>query len=113
MLNKRFKKKSHANASRILVVYDKIKENIDQINKKKVFVEYNKIDIPNKNKKTRFEIKGSVNLVFVGRLIKGKSLLNILNALRRIKNVNLTVFGDGPQRNRIEQFISHYNLKKE
>ena len=79
---------------------------------KKVFVEYNKIDIPNKNKKTRFEIKGSVNLVFVGRLIKGKSLLNILNALRRIKNVNLTVFGDGPQRNRIEQFISHYNLKK-
>ena len=72
LLNKRFKKKSHANASRILVVYDKIKENIDQINKK-VFVEYNKIDISNKNKKTRFEIKRSVNLVFVGRLIKGKS----------------------------------------
>ena len=112
LLNKRFKKKSHANASRILVVYDKIKENIDPINKKKVFVEYNKIDIPSKNKKTRFEINKSVNLVFVGRLIKGKSLLNILHAIRRIKNVNLTVFGDGPQRNKIEQFISHYNLKK-
>ena len=111
LLNRRFKKESHDFASKILVVYEKIKENIDEINKRKVFVEYNKINISEKNVKKVFKTNKIINLVFVGRLIKGKCLLNILKAIRQIENVKLTVFGDGPHRSKLEKFIHFNNLE--
>ena len=112
LLNRRFKRKSHDYASKIFVVYEKIKENINEINKKKVFVKYNKIKISKKNTKNIFKIKKVINLVFVGRLIKGKSLVNILKAIKSLENVSLTIFGDGPYRNKLEKLIYSYNLEK-
>ena len=49
--------------------------------------------------------------MFVGRLIRGKSILNIIKAINQIENVSLTIFGDGPERKKIEDFILLNKLK--
>ena len=51
-------------------------------------------------------------LVFVGRLIKGKSILNVIKSIRKLQNVNLTIYGDGDERIKIMNFIKRNDLCK-
>ncbi len=111
LLNLRFKSKSHKLSNKILVVYKKISENIDKKYLGKIELSYNQIYVDKIHEKKATKIGKICNLVFVGRLIKGKSVLNIIKALKKIDNVNLSIYGDGSEKRRIESFIKLNNLE--
>ncbi len=57
---------------------------------------------------------GLIRLVFVGSLSTGKQPLLSVQAVRRLRakgiNVSLELFGEGPERSKLEKFISEKNL---
>lgn len=116
LLNLRFKNSSHELATKILIVYKKISENINKKFLKKVQLSYNPIYVNKKDEKIfqrNKNIVGNKNildLVFVGRLIKGKSILNVIKAIKQLEKVNLTIYGDGDERKKILGFIKNNNL---
>ena len=78
-------KKSHNLADKIIIPYMKIKDNIHYNFKSKVIISYNQIH-RKKLLKRRLKTSKKIKFVFVGRLIKGKSILNIIKAINQIKN---------------------------
>ncbi len=110
LLNLRFKKKSHQFAHNINIVYKKIEEGIGKEFRSKIKLKYNQIDIKKHNKKLIYKNSQRLSLVFVGRLIKGKSLINVIKSLVNLKDISLTVYGDGPERKNIERLIDQYKL---
>ena len=112
LLNLRFKEKSHKLADQIKIVYKIIEENINSKYTNKIKISYNNIKIKNNHRKKQDLYKTHLNLVFVGRLIKGKSLTNIILSIKDLNNVILTIFGDGPERQKIELMIQKYKLEK-
>ncbi len=112
LLNLRFKNQSHKLANKILIVYKKISENINKKFLKKVELSYNQICISKKDEKFSQINKKTLCLVFVGRLIKGKSIFNVIKAIKKLQNVNLVIYGDGNERTKIISFIKKNNLCK-
>ena len=112
LMNLRFKRKSHKYAHQINIVYKKIEENVSDEFKKKIRLVYNRISLKKKNLYEANINLSKINLIFVGRLIKGKSLLNIIKAIHNLENVTLTVFGDGPERLKLQKQIDIYKLHK-
>lgn len=69
------------------------------------------------NKKNRINIKYSSTkkIIYVGRLSKEKGVLTILKALSKIKkeiNFLFKIYGDGEEKNKLEQFVKINNLKE-
>lgn len=96
IINYRFLKNCHKNADLIRIVYRKI---FNQINTKyisKTRCLYNIVPVKEENIKKNFSSQKNFNLVFVGRLIKGKSPELILRSIVNFRNVYLTIIGDGP-----------------
>jgi len=110
LLERRFTKISHNSAKRIFVVYEKIKNNVSKNNIKKVNILYNNVLNNEKFQKKSFKIKNKLKLVYVGRLIKGKSPEIIIKSLDKFKNSNLTIYGDGPERNTLEKLSNKLEL---
>jgi len=61
-------------------------------------------------------LKGIINFVYVGTLVKGKNPLyavQLVEALyKRGHNVGLSLYGEGAEREILEKYISHNNLEK-
>lgn len=61
-------------------------------------------------------LKGTLNLLFVGTLSDGKQPLLTVKAINELikldYNVHLDIYGEGPQRRKIEDYISKNNLSK-
>ena len=109
----RFRNKSHNASSKIIIPYSKIRDNINTTNQHKILLSYNHVENLKVEKKKSTRITNKSNkLVFVGRLIKGKSIIKIVKAIINLKNVTLTIYGDGPEREKIEKLIKFYNVKK-
>lgn len=53
----------------------------------------------------------NLSFVFVGSLSKRKAVLDILKAIKNIPNIDLTIIGDGEQKNLIKKEIQKNNLK--
>lgn len=54
---------------------------------------------------------GRFQILFVGRLVKGKGLNLLLNALRRVEgNYKLVVAGDGPEEVELRSLVSKYKM---
>jgi glycosyltransferase involved in cell wall biosynthesis len=64
-----------------------------------------------KKEKTDHE---KTTILYVGNLIKEKGILELLNAFRNIykknKNIAITIAGDGPLKNKIQEFAKEYPL---
>lgn len=85
-------------------------------NKKTISVIHNGVDLekyyPDKNKRKN----GEINLLFVSRLIERKGLQYLIPELPRIqentdKRVRLTIVGDGPYREYLENLVEEYQVK--
>ena len=72
-------------ADKIIIPYAKIKENIHYNLKSKIIISYNQIHREKRLHKKRLITSQKIKFVFVGRLIKGKSILNIIKAINEIE----------------------------
>jgi phosphatidylinositol alpha-mannosyltransferase len=68
-----------------------------------------------KNKKVEKFLDGKINLLFVGRIEERKGLIYLLKSFlilkRKYQNLRLIVAGDGPEREKCENFVRENNLK--
>lgn len=110
ILERRFTKISHNLAKHIFIVYDKIKQNVSKENVKKIKIIYNDIYNSKKYEKKEFSLKRTVKLVYVGRLIKGKSPEIIIKSLRNFSNLNLSIYGDGPEKYKLKELSQKLNM---
>ncbi len=51
-----------------------------------------------------------LNILFAGRLVGVKRLVDLIEAVRSLDNLKLTIMGDGPEKGRIVSSINRYNL---
>ncbi|MCF7900764.1 glycosyltransferase family 4 protein [Candidatus Woesearchaeota archaeon] len=79
--------------------------------KRRINIVYNGVDTikfrPAKNKKN----KKTTNLVSTGRLNKIKGYNFLINAMKGIKNIDLTIIGNGPEKKRLELQACKLNVK--
>lgn len=74
------------------------------------------LEVFNPNQPTIKEfLDGKINLLFVGRIEERKGLIYLLKAFqileKKFKNLRLIVIGDGPEKERCENFVRKNNLK--
>jgi glycosyltransferase involved in cell wall biosynthesis len=62
--------------------------------------------LPNGVDQRARKLDEGAGLVFVGRLIEGKGVRELIEALRTLPGVELTVVGDGPQRAELERLAT-------
>ena len=87
------------------------------IEKDKISVVHNGIDesIMINGSKNEVDINGKINILFIGRIVEEKGislLIEAMNKLKNIKNVNLTIVGDGQERENCEKMVDQYNLNE-
>ena len=71
-------------------------------------------NIIKKNRIVRLNYKQNTNIIYVGRLSKEKGIFVILKALSKMRKdykFFLNIYGDGPEKQSIENFIQTQNLK--
>ncbi len=68
-------------------------------------IDFSKREIPNATPKTTPK-----NLLYVGELSKRKNQIFLVKAIEKIKNVTLTLVGDGSERKRIETYVKKHHL---
>ncbi len=69
----------------------------------------------NKSKNNKFNPKKATRIIYVGRLSKEKGVFLILKALKKIKNnykFLFNLYGEGPDRESIKNYIKNNNLEK-
>lgn len=61
------------------------------------------------------QYSGKILVGFVGRLIDGKGVMDLIAAIGQLNNptVQALIVGDGPQRERLEQYVAKLNLTKQ
>lgn len=82
-----------------------------EVDNTKVKVIYNGVDL-DRYKSDRNKAPSKITrLIFVGRLIKEKGVIYLLQAIEKIKDLcELTIVGDGPERKELEDFINKKGL---
>ena len=92
-----------------LKYYQKLEKKLDVINN---FIDVDSIKITSKEE---LEIQKSKNklFVFVGRLEDhSKKLTRALNLVKEIKNIDLWIIGDGPDKKKYENYVKKNNISK-
>lgn len=107
----RFKKVAHSKASMIIAVYKSIYDQFNDENKKKVRIIHNGIAVNKNNIKSNYSSKKIFELITVGRLIKGKSLENIIKSIVDIKDIKLTIIGNGPLKKKLFFLVQYYKIE--
>lgn len=115
-LEKIFFKYSLNFSHQIRVTSTDIFNKINKRYKNKTNITYNKINLklyrPANNISKKKDVH-SLDLVTVGRLVESKDHITIIKALKILKNENriqLTIIGDGPEREKLQDYVSSNNL---
>lgn len=87
------------------------------IDNDKISVVYNGIDesILINGEKNKLSVDKKIEVLFIGRLVEVKGihlLIEAINKLKYIKNIHLTIVGDGPEREKYEKIVNQYNLNE-
>ncbi|NCS98884.1 glycosyltransferase family 4 protein [Candidatus Parcubacteria bacterium] len=103
------------NQSEFIAVSDKVKEKWDELlPNKNIEVIYNGID--NAYFCPSGESNKIIDLLFVGRLIENKGIINLLPIFKKITNLNkdirIAIVGDGPLSDQISNYIVDNNLEQ-
>ena len=118
-----------------LLLYGHFQRNLmikQGFNPDKLFVIYNSLDVDNqlnifqkidrinlKNRKAKlFKMPDAFTIIFIGRLVKSKKILEVLTACNEIKKrdkgINCLIIGDGPEKEVLKLYIAvltHNNFK--
>lgn len=76
-------------------------------------VETEKIELVQPNSELRNGYKNDIIITFIGRLIDGKGVANLINAVEDIAgNFKVFIIGDGPQREDLEKLTKNIGLEE-
>jgi glycosyltransferase involved in cell wall biosynthesis len=104
---------THANTDALAPVYSPAVSTIAPRYRSKTHLIPNAVGVAREDIKSSYQrAKESLSLVTVGRLISGKSTLPLLEAVRQIPETNLTIIGDGPERQLIEGWIKQHQISE-
>lgn len=103
---------THKNIDFLAPVYSPAVDTIPIKYRKKTVLIPNSVGVRGCDTKRSYVRKSSFRLITVGRLIDGKSIFPILNAIKNCENLHLTVVGDGPNRFQVEQWIEKHNMSQ-
>ena len=117
-------KKCFENYNRIVAVSEDVKNsfiNASDINDNRLVVKYNTFDnekiikLSNENIEPFFKQKQGVSICTVGKLQQVKGHKRLLVAVKRLVdngiNIQLTIVGDGPLRQELQEYINDNNLQ--
>jgi len=99
------------NADIILPVYRPIVPFLEKLKLKNYDVCYNVLNPSNLKKKKNYGLRETVKVIYVGRQIDEKNPDNIIRAIRRLKNVEFTIVGDGPIHDYLKKVAKETNNK--
>ncbi|RLJ68001.1 glycosyltransferase [Sulfurisoma sediminicola] len=91
------------NADLVMPVYRPILPYLKRLGVARVEVCYNVLNGLHLKKKADYRLHQPARIVYVGRLLEEKNPENIMRALVRLPDAELTIVGDGPIRPRLEQ----------
>lgn len=115
-----------------LLLYGHFQRNLmikQGFNPDKLFVIYNSLDVDNqlnifqkidrinlKNRKAKlFKMPDAFTIIFIGRLVKSKKILEVLTACNEIKKrdkgINCLIIGDGPEKEVLKLYIAEKKLE--
>ncbi len=63
------------------------------------------------NKTEKLDLKYDEYFLYLGRLSTEKGIMNLLNAVNQLEDIKLKIAGDGPEKERIQDFIIKNNLQ--
>ena len=93
---KKIEKIGLLNADIVMPVYSPIVPYLKNLGVLKYEVCYNVINPKHLCKKNNYDINGRVKVISVGRQFLDKNPINLLKAVSRLENLELTIIGDGP-----------------
>ncbi len=93
-----------------IAVYESLREPLRQLGARRVEVAYNVVNPDYLRPKMDYASGPRMQLVSVGRLIPGKNPAQIIGALVRLPEVDLTLIGDGPLRLELEGLVNTLGL---
>jgi glycosyltransferase involved in cell wall biosynthesis len=94
------------NADLVMPVYRPILPYLERHGVKRIEVCYNILNSPHLVQKTDYSVRGNFRIVCVGRLFGDKNPANIIRAVAALPGVELTIVGDGPEREPLERLAS-------
>ena len=84
----------------------------DGISKRKIYKVHNFLNFEKYQDNTYSNVKNEKEFIlYAGRLSKEKGIFNLLEAIKNIKNINLYIAGDGPEKINIESYIEKEDLE--
>ncbi|MFV1852108.1 MAG: glycosyltransferase [Thalassospira sp.] len=108
-LEKRSRAFTHENIDALAPVYSPIMASIPERYHHKSYVIPNAVGVVQTHKKLDYDRIDIFKIVTVGRLVPGKSVMPVLEALRELECWELTIIGDGPCRYEIADWIARYD----
>lgn len=100
------------NADMVLPVYKPIIPYLERMGVEKFQIAYNVLNGKNLVRKVSYDLHKPIRLISVGRLIADKSVENIIQAVAKIRNVKLTVVGQGPIETDLKQLVQQLGCEK-
>ena len=98
------------NADAIICVYEFIVPYVKKMGGKNIQVIYNKVDLQNFSPEKHPQFKNKVpTIISVGRLIDQKNHMYLLQAVKNM-NVKLLIIGDGPNLQKLTDFIKNEKI---
>lgn len=90
-------------ADLVMPVYRSILPYLERHGVRRIEVCYNILNSRHLKQKGDYSVRGAFRIVCVGRLIRDKNPVHLIQAIAELPDVELTIVGDGPERVNLEQ----------
>ena len=116
---KKYINEFNKNVDKFIAISKSVKKYWEEkgLNKKKIYLVYDGIEISKKEKKRSDFLNGKINFVMLGSISKGKGQLEFLKAITRLNNnelsrIKVDIIGSGEKsyEKELKKYIDDYNL---
>lgn len=98
------------NANVVLPVYEGIRPFLQRLGIDRVELAYNAVSPDNIARKSDYSLHDPVEIISVGRQLVGKDPTYLIHAVAQMDRVRLTLVGDGPLHQELQQFVARNHL---
>jgi len=111
ILHQKIEKIGLVNANLVMPVYKSIIPYLETIGVNNIELCYNVINPKHIKEKQHYSLKKTIKVLSVGRQFEGKNPDNLVRAVAQIKNIELTIVGDGSYHKQLVRLVNECNIK--